>query len=188
MQHTLTLADGDIRVRPLEPGKDAPALRALADEEIWAGMSAPLPGDDSAMAAHLEAMSDRAGLMAFAVERAGRIVGRTTFYDLVPEVRAEIGNTFYAREQWGTDLNPTVKLLMFEHAFTELGLGRVALRCDSRNTRSHDAILRLGAHFEGTLRRFRPAADGTIADVDYFSILLEEWPHVRAGLRERLRR
>lgn len=31
-------------------------------------------------------------------------------------------------------------------------------------------------------------ADGAIADIDYFSILREEWPHVRAGLRERLRR
>lgn len=87
MRHSLTLADGDIRVRPLEAA-DAPALRALADDEIWAGMSSPLPRDDAAMAAHLEAMGDRPGLLAFTVERAGRIVGRTTFYDLVPEVRS----------------------------------------------------------------------------------------------------
>lgn len=187
MRHSLALADGDIRVRPLEAA-DASALRALVDDEIWAGMSSPLPRDDAAMAAHLEEMSDRPGVLAFAVERAGRIVGRTTFYDLVPGVRVEIGNTFYARDHWGTAVNPTVKLLMLDHAFTELGVGRVALRCDSRNTRSHHAILRLGAHFEGTLRSFRPAADGTIADVDYFSILREEWPRVRAGLRARLDR
>lgn len=188
MQHTLTLTDGDIRLRPLEPDHDAPALRALVDDEIWAGMSSPLPRDDTAMVAHLEALSDRAGLMALAVERAGRIVGRTTFYDLVPGLRVEIGNTFYARDQWGGSLNPTVKLMMLEHAFGELALGRVALRCDSRNTRSHRAIARLGARFEGTLRRFRPAADGTVADIDYFSILREEWPQVRAGLRDRLGR
>ena len=55
-----------------------------------------------------------------------------------------------------------------------------------RNARSHAAIARLGATFEGTLRRFRPAADGTIADVDYFSVVREEWPAVRTGLEARL--
>jgi len=188
MQHTLTLSDGDICVRLLEPDQDAAVLRELVDDEIWAGMSAPLPRDDAAMVAHLEAMTDRGGLMAFTIERDGRVVGLTTFYDLVPGLRVEIGNTFYARAQWGGPLNPTVKLLMLEHAFGELALSRVALRCDSRNTRSHRAIARLGARYEGTLRRFRPAADGTVADVDYFSILRQEWPQVRAGLRERLGR
>lgn len=188
MEHALTLTRGDIRLRPLQPDEDAPALRSMVDEEIWAGMSSPLPGDDGAMAQHLSALASRPGLLALTVERAGRIVGRTTYYDLAPQLRVEIGNTFYARDQWGSDLNPTVKLLMLDHAFTEMSVGRVALRCDSRNARSHRAILRLGARFEGTLRRFRPAADGTVADVDYFSILPEEWPQVRAGLLARLDR
>ena len=83
-------------------------------------------------------------------------------------------------------MNPGCKLLLFGHAFEEWALERVALRCDHRNARSHAAIARLGATFEGTLRRFRPAADGTIADVDYFSVVREEWPAVRAGLEARL--
>ncbi len=124
--------------------------------------------------------------MAFAVEQDGRLVGRTSFYDLVAGLRTEVGNTIYSREVWGTAVNPAAKLLLFGHAFDALGLERVALRCDHRNTRSHAAIARLGATFEGTLRRFRPAADGTIADVDYFSVLREEWPVVRDGLLSRL--
>lgn len=86
----------------------------------------------------------------------------------------------------GRRLNPTVKLLLLTHAFEELQVGRVALRCDSRNRRSHDAIRRLGAAYEGTLRRFRPSAAGPVVDVDYFSVLAEEWPAVRAGLEARL--
>src|SRR5690625_3859882 len=46
MQHTLTLSDGDICVRLLEPDQDAAVLRELVDDEICAGMSAPLPRDD----------------------------------------------------------------------------------------------------------------------------------------------
>ena len=77
-------------------------------------------------------------------------------------------------------------LMALTHPFDVLGVGRVALRCDHRNTRSHRAIARLGATFEGTLRRFRPAADGTVADIDYFSVLADEWPQVRACLLARI--
>ena len=185
MHHDTVLQRGAIRLRPLV-AEDAPALRAIVDEESWAGMSSPLPRTDEAMHAHLAELIEHPALLAFAVERDGRLVGRTTLYDLVPSLKVEIGNTIYARDQWGSDLNPTCKLLLLGHAFEDLDVGRVALRCDARNARSHRAILRLGATFEGTLRRFRPAADGTIADVDYFSILADEWPAVRAGLAQRL--
>lgn len=149
-------------------------------------MSVPLPSTDDGMADHLRPLIERSGALAFAVEKDGRFVGRTTFYDLVPGLKVEIGNTIYARDVWGSDVNPTAKILLFAHAFEQLGVGRVALRCDHRNARSHRAIERLGAVFEGTLRHFRPAADGTVADVDYFSVLRDEWPDVRDGLEARL--
>ncbi|PWH07702.1 GNAT family N-acetyltransferase [Brachybacterium endophyticum] len=189
MEHTTTLTRGGITLRPLST-EDAPAFRALADAGSWAGMSDPLPADDAAMASHLSGLIERPDALCFAVEKDGRLVGRTTYYDLVPRLRVEIGNTLYAREAWGSEVNPTCKLLLLEHAFAAdgLGVGRVALRCDHRNTRSHRAIARLGARFEGTLRAFRPAADGTIADVDYFSVLAGEWPAVREGLEARLAR
>lgn len=77
---------------------------------------------------------------------------------------------------------------MLEHAFGELALARVALCCVGRNARSHQAIAPLGACSEGTVRRFRSAADATVADIDCVSILREEWPQVQAGLRDRLGR
>lgn len=183
--HDVTLRLGEVMLRPLSVD-DAPALRAVVDTESWAGMSSPLPESDAAMAQHLQAVIENPTAIAFAVELGGRFVGRTTFYDLVPGLKTEIGNTIYAREVWGGIVNPAAKLLLFGHAFDEFGLQRVALRCDHRNVRSHRAILRLGARFEGTLRRFRPAADGTVADVDYFSVLRDEWPAVRVGLEQRL--
>lgn len=185
MQHDLHLTYGDVTLRPLS-ADDAGAFRAIVDVDSWAGMSTPLPETDADMATHLDGLITADDILAFAVEQAGRFVGRTTFYDLVPGVRVEIGNTIYARDVWGTNVNPAAKLLLIGHAFDELGVQRVALRCDSRNERSHNAIRRLGAQFEGTLRNYRPAADGTIASVDYFSIVPSEWPNVREGLLARL--
>lgn len=181
----VTLRLGPVTLRPLTL-EDASVLRGLIDEALWAGMSSPMPRDDAEMRVHLEALMAPKSTLAFAVELDGEVVGRTAFYDHVPGLRVEVGNTFYARHVWGGIVNPSAKLLMFGHAFDELGVERLSLRCDHRNSRSHAAIARLGARFEGTLRRFRPAADGTIADVDYFSIVREEWPEVRAGLEARV--
>ena len=80
-----------------------------------------------------------------------------------PGWRVEGGNPIYARDVGGTRVNPAAKLLLFGHAFGRLDVGRVALRCDHRNLRSRQAIARLGGRFEGTLRRFRPAAVGSVA-------------------------
>ncbi|MGP9694572.1 GNAT family N-acetyltransferase [Brachybacterium sp. AOP25-B2-12] len=184
MQHEITLTRGDVSLRPLT-AQDGPALRALVDEATWAGNAQPLPATDAEMSAHLAGLVTAPGTLAFAVEQAGTLVGRTTLYDLVPGVRVEIGSTIYARRVWGTRVNPACKLLLFGHAFEVFAVQRAALRCDHRNARSHAAIRKLGARFEGTLRRFRPAADGTIADVDYFSVIAEEWPRVREGLLAR---
>lgn len=186
MQHDIVLTRGQIRLRPLGPD-DAADLLDIVDEASWAGMGVPLPESEAVMAEHLRGMVDSPAIIAFAVERDGRFVGRSTLYDVVPGLKLEIGHTIYAREVWGTEANPTAKLLLFTHSFDALGMERVALRCDHRNVRSHAAIARLGATFEGTLRRFRPAADGSIADVDYFSVLRAEWPDVRLRLEERLR-
>jgi RimJ/RimL family protein N-acetyltransferase len=102
------------------------------------------------------------------------------------DARLEVGSTAYPPAVWGGVVNPEVKLLLLGHAFEDLGAGRVQLKTDVRNTRSQQAIARLGATYEGTLRRYQRRADGTVRDTVLFSITTEEWPRVRDGLRARL--
>jgi RimJ/RimL family protein N-acetyltransferase len=117
----------------------------------------------------------------------GEVRGSTRFYELsTGQRRVEIGSTFYGRDWWAGVTNPACKLMLLRHAFEELGLRRVALRCDARNTRSRAAILKLGAREEGRLRAHRVAPDGSVGDTLYFSILSDEWPGVRDGLEARL--
>jgi RimJ/RimL family protein N-acetyltransferase len=55
-----------------------------------------------------------------------------------------------------------------------------------RNARSQQAIARLGAQYEGVLRRYQRRSDDTMRDTVIFSILVEEWPAVRDALIARL--
>lgn len=123
------------------------------------------------------------------VERRGVIVGTTSFLDVsVNDARLEIGSTMYSPSEWGSDLNPTCKYLLMSYAFVELGMGRVQLKTDIRNVRSRNAIERLGARFEGVLRRYQRRADGTVRDTVMYSVIAEDWPAVRDRLMARIPR
>jgi len=118
---------------------------------------------------------------------AGSVVGTSSFVDTqVTSARAEIGATQYSPHVWGTRVNPECKLALLSYAFDELHMGRVQLKTDVRNVRSQQAIARLGARYEGVLRRYQRRADGTVRDTVLFSIIAEEWPDVRARLENRL--
>ncbi|MDH6182498.1 RimJ/RimL family protein N-acetyltransferase [Microbacteriaceae bacterium SG_E_30_P1] len=116
----------------------------------------------------------------------GRLVGTSTLGDF-DEVResAHLGWTAWAPDVWGTAVNPEAKLLILSEAFDN-GFGRVKLQADALNTRSRGAITKLGAQFEGIVRRDQVRADGTWRDAAVYSILNDEWPDVRRGLIARL--
>ena len=118
-----------------------------------------------------------------------RVVGATTFLDIRRGNRGlEIGNTWIAPEAQRTAVNTEAKYLQLTHAFEVLGAVRVQLKTDERNTRSRTAILRLGASFEGVLRKYQARYDGYVRNTAMFSITAEEWPAVKAGLEAKLAR
>lgn len=118
--------------------------------------------------------------------REGTVVGTTTLGDFdEPREAAHIGWTAYDPRVWGTAVNPEAKLLLLQTAF-DAGFGRVKLQTDALNLRSRAAILKLGATFEGIVRREQPRPDGTWRDSAMFSVIVDEWPAVREGLEKRL--
>jgi RimJ/RimL family protein N-acetyltransferase len=76
---------------------------------------------------------------------------------------------------------------MLRHAFEGWGCFRVELKTDALNEKSRNAILRVGAKEEGTLRRHVVTWTGRVRDSVYFSILDSEWPEIKARLEEKLR-
>ena len=118
----------------------------------------------------------------------GVLIGTSTLGDFEEaSERAHIGWTAFDPRVWGTAVNPEVKLLMLGEAF-DAGFGRIKIQADELNTRSRAAIAGIGATFEGITRRDARRADGSWRNAAVFSVLVDEWPAVRAGLIERLER
>lgn len=166
-------------------------LVAAASEDRSTYGLTHVPDGTEAMTEYVGAALDADDQTPFAVVQGSRVVGCTRFMDTqcllgpTPTV-TEIGSTWYARSVQRTAVNTECKLLLLTHAFETWGVERVTLKTDARNERSRNAIERLGAHFDGVLRRHSPAADGGLRDTAYFSIVREEWPGVRKGLLARL--
>ncbi|WP_437828843.1 GNAT family N-acetyltransferase [Sorangium sp. So ce1153] len=182
-----------VELSPCDPDRDAePLFRALDHDAVWRHL-AGRPGDPGAAAAGLRARQAQGFfvwivrlLRPYAGLPEGAVVGTTSYLEVsARDARLEIGGTAYAPAVWSTQVNPEAKLQLLAYAFDVLRAGRVQLKTDVRNVRSQQAIARLGARYEGTLRRYQRRDDGTVRDTVLFSILAEEWPAVREGLRER---
>ena len=118
------------------------------------------------------------------------MVGTTRFIDIRrPHRGLEIGWTWLAPEAQRSAINTEAKYLMLRQAFDGWGALRVQLKTDANNARSRAAILRIGAVYEGILRKqLLRAHDGYQRDTAMFSIVEPEWPAVKAGLEAKLAR
>ena len=123
------------------------------------------------------------------VERASSaVVGTTRFMNMdLANRKVEIGSTWIAPPWQRTVVNTEAKYLMLCHAFEVWKCFRVELKTDALNQRSRQAILRLGAKEEGTLRKHMLTYDGRQRDSVYFSILDTEWREVKIRLVSKLR-
>jgi N-acetyltransferase len=118
------------------------------------------------------------------VERGSRqVIGSTRFMNIDrANRRVEIGSTWIAPAWQRTAVNTEAKYLMLRHAFEVWQCMRVELKTDALNQRSRNAILRIGAKEEGTLRKHLITWTGRVRDTVYFSILDTEWPVVKERL------
>ena len=123
------------------------------------------------------------------VERSsGQTIGSTRFMNIDRvNRRVEIGSTWIAPAWQRTAVNTEAKYLMLRHAFEVWGCIRVELKTDALNERSRNAILRIGAQEEGTLRRHLVTWTGRVRDTVYFSVLHNEWPEVKFRLEKKFR-
>lgn len=119
----------------------------------------------------------------------GRPIGSTRYLNIVLEHRRlEIGWTWVAPPWQRTGANREAKLLQLSHAFETLGCRRVEFKTDSRNEASRQALLGIGATFEGIFRNHMVMPDGPMRHSAWYSVIDEEWPAVKARLAALLAR
>ena len=179
------LAIGTTELRLATAADGAALFEALDDDRVWEHVRGR-PMDAERMSASL-ASAGSVGRFPWIVRRGGLVVGTTSYLEVSPvDARLEIGFTLYAHSVWGTEVNPACKYVLLDWAFGH-GFGRVQLKTDIRNERSQRAIDRLGAQYEGVLRRYQRRQDGSVRDTVLFSITADDWPLVREALLVRMR-
>lgn len=185
---TLCLEDDIVRLEPLTLEHTRALYDVSLDDAIWRYMPVPMPQSPADTEAWIQTAlheRDRETALPFAIHdcASDRIVGSTRYLDIQPENQAlEIGWTWITPSAQRTGINTHMKFLMLSYAFEEWGAVRVQLKGDMRNLKSRAAIERLGAVFEGALRKQRACWDGHTRDTFYYSILNDEWPRVRENL------
>ena len=92
----------------------------------------------------------------------------------------EIGGIVYARALQRTPATTETTHLLLRHAFDDLGYRRVEWKCDSLNEPSRRAARRLGFTYEGRFRR-HVVVKGRNRDTDWFAIVADDWPAIRAA-------
>lgn len=191
LNQPVTLENDHVRLEPLQPDHaDDLAIAATGLEYAWYSL-VPQAQDIAADIARRLTWQAEGHMNAWAIRRidAGRVVGETTFCNIdQPNRHVEIGHTWLGLEAQRTAVNTAAKLLLLAHAFEVCDAIAVEFRTHWHNRQSRAAIARLGAKQDGVLRNHRLGPDGSLRDTVVFSILPTEWPAVRLGLEERLRR
>jgi RimJ/RimL family protein N-acetyltransferase len=172
------------RLVTLEPLRDEhhdPLRAAGADPEAWRWMVVDNVDDWLARGPEVD------GRIAYATLVRGVPTGSTSFLALSPENRRiEIGATWLAPSAWDSGANVEAKLLMLRHAFEVLGCLRVEFKTDAENERTRRSLLAIPAQFEGVHRRHMLVRGGQRRDSAWYSVIVDEWPAVKANLERRL--
>jgi len=187
----VTIAGKTVRLEPLTM-EHAPGLHALyalnPDILLYHGLK-PADTSSEAFTTYMERSLAMPGRIPFAIVMldTGLPAGTTSYLDIKPTDRGlEIGYTWLGKAFQGTQVNPENKYMLMRHAFETLDAIRVQLKTDARNMQSRHAMLKMGAKFEGILRKHVVLPDGYLRDSAMFSVTYDEWPTVKSTLAARL--
>lgn len=92
----------------------------------------------------------------------------------------EVGFVTFSPELKRTVQASEAHYLLMKYAFESLGYRRYEWKCDSLNSPSRRAALRLGFRFEGLFRQ-TIVYKGRTRDTAWFSIIDREWPLIKAS-------
>jgi RimJ/RimL family protein N-acetyltransferase len=184
----ITLVGKVIRLEPLSEEHVSDLAIAGQNVQIWQYMLYRNVSSEEDMHRWVNDILSRQAKgtdLPFAViyQETNRGIGATRFLNIRSEHSGvEIGGTWYGVDYQRTAVNTECKYLMMIHAFEIWQCIRVQFKTDSRNVRSQRALERIGAKYEGTLRKHLITPTGSIRDSIFYSIIDSEWPEVKKNL------
>ncbi len=190
MLNPVILMGTHIRLEPLAMAHADDLARTTGDPATWLYHGIGDLTERADLEAYIASVQDEpshgTGLnFAVVMNTADRAIGATSLWDIsLAHRRAEIGRTWLPPNARRTGANTEAKFLLLRHAFESLGMLRVQLKTDTRNTASRHAIERLGATYEGVLRSHMILHNGLVRDTAYYSVIADEWSAVKEHLQE----
>lgn len=192
IEHPAIFEGERVKVLPLEEHHFEALVNIARAAEIWAHL--PIDGTDKDIlltelrSAVLKRMTGEQYPFVVTEKATGNIIGTTRFHSIFPEHRKlEIGWTWYDPAYWGAGFNTECKFLMLSYCFEKLNAVRVQFQTRETNFRSREALQKIGAKFEGLLRKERIRYDGP-RNTAIFSIIDDEWQEVKAMLINKMTR
>ena len=190
----VTLEGTRVRMEPLSLDKHWDGLVAIGTEpDLWR-WTLSLCDTPEALYAYLETAlreQEEGRSLPFATVDvvSGRVAGCTRYGNIdLRNRKVEIGWTWVGKPFQRSHVNTEAKYLMLRHAFEEVGCIRVELKTNALNSKSRNAMLRIGCTEEGTQRKHAVSDWGVPRDTTFFSILDDEWPKVKRRLEEMMER
>ena len=184
----VTLEGKRVRLEPMRAEHLDALIEAGAHEELWK-WTRDFGHTPESMTAYMEealAMAKTGSALPFVTidNETCKVVGSTRFANMDPaNRRVEIGWTWITPGYQRTYVNSEAKYLMLTHAFEVWECARVELKTDVLNTKSRNAMKRMGATEEGVLRKHVLAYNNRWRDTIFYSVLDTEWPAVKERLR-----
>lgn len=193
-----------VRLVPLKPERDAPALHAMsngspiqlgnrsigaydAEQLVWRYLRYGPFDDVAGFESYLRDLCSGADIrpMTLIDQASNQPIGTLSFMANAPaHLKIELGHIWISPVMQGSGVIYEAAYLMLRHCFT-LGYRRLEWKCDSFNERSRRTALSIGYRFEG-IQEYHMIARGRNRDTAWYRLLDHEWPDVRARLEDRL--
>jgi RimJ/RimL family protein N-acetyltransferase len=165
-----------VRLRAHEPADFAPLSALLADPEVLAGTTAPMPQAAAEYQRRVERGRASEDEVVFAIDRLEdrRTIGGCGLQGIDPATRrAELG-VWIGRPYWGAGYGTDAVRTLCRYGFRFLNLQRIGLDLVATNEGARRAYEKVGFTLEGTRRRYEFVA-GARADSLAMGLLVEDF-------------
>lgn len=176
----LVLQNENILLRPLVHEDLELMLSLTSDPEMWKYYTHDLSTLEGLKSWAAPAFNQERLQFGVFDKGSGQVMGSTAFGNFSPrDLRLEIGWTWLGKAFHSQGINQQMKQMMLTYCFEVLDLERVEFKTDVLNKQARKSLRNINAMEEGILRCHTLMTSGRRRDTIYYSILKEEWEHVK---------
>jgi RimJ/RimL family protein N-acetyltransferase len=184
LQSKIILENEKALLIPFENERNTELKEIIFDDEIWKYMGMYVRNNEDFENYIQNTLMQKANGICYPfliIDKATNKVAGSTRYGYLNHgsQKCEIGWTWYGKDFQRTGLNKACKYELLNFGFEKIQFNRIQFSADLENTRSQNAIEKLGAVKEGLFRNNYIDSEGKSKDDVYYSIILEEWENTK---------